>query len=153
MKSNSIEGEVRLEGSAAEQGFRMPAEWEEQTCVWLVHPHNHETWPVAWMKPSASGKLGARSCRKLLKFVKLVSVAFPRTTVGFETSDQSLFRTQRAVSLDIRFASMDGVTSTNHACSMMQFPARFLDGVICRCGIMILCSKVDRLMSMEPVRS
>ena len=45
MKSNPIEGEVRLEGSAAEQGFHMPAEWEEQTCVWLVHPHNHETWP------------------------------------------------------------------------------------------------------------
>ena len=108
---------------------------------------------VAWMKLSASGKRGVRSCRKLLKFVKLASAAFPRTTVGFETSVQSLFRTQRAVSQDIRFASMDGVTSTNHACSMMQFPARFLDGVICRCGIMISCSKVDRLMSMERARS
>lgn len=31
--------------SAAELGYRMPAEWEPQECVWVVPPHNHETWP------------------------------------------------------------------------------------------------------------
>ncbi|MSR29157.1 MAG: agmatine deiminase family protein [Phycisphaerales bacterium] len=36
---------LRLTGSAAKQGFRMPAEWDRQSCVWLVRPHNEETWP------------------------------------------------------------------------------------------------------------
>jgi len=26
-------------------GFRMPAEWEPQTAIWLSWPHNHATWP------------------------------------------------------------------------------------------------------------
>jgi agmatine deiminase len=26
-------------------GFRMPAEWEEQTAIWLSWPHNRATWP------------------------------------------------------------------------------------------------------------
>ncbi len=37
---------LRLTGSAAAQGFSMPAEWERQSCVWLVRPHNGETWPL-----------------------------------------------------------------------------------------------------------
>jgi agmatine deiminase len=28
-----------------ELGYRMPAEWEPQAAVWLVWPHNAETWP------------------------------------------------------------------------------------------------------------
>jgi agmatine deiminase len=36
---------VRTDRSAASQGFRMPAEWDALACVWLVRPHNHETWP------------------------------------------------------------------------------------------------------------
>ncbi len=36
---------LRLTGSAAAAGFRMPAEWERQSVVWLVRPHNEETWP------------------------------------------------------------------------------------------------------------
>lgn len=39
------EHELRLEGSAAAQGYAMPAEWAPQSCVWLVRPHNEETWP------------------------------------------------------------------------------------------------------------
>jgi agmatine deiminase len=31
--------------SARELGFRMPAEWERQACVWLTEPHNESTWP------------------------------------------------------------------------------------------------------------
>ncbi len=31
--------------SARELGYRMPAEWEPQACVWLVRPFNSETWP------------------------------------------------------------------------------------------------------------
>ena len=26
-------------------GYRMPAEWEPQACVWVTEPHNPETWP------------------------------------------------------------------------------------------------------------
>ena len=37
--------EVRLDRDAASQGFRMPAEWDPLACVWLVRPHNEETWP------------------------------------------------------------------------------------------------------------
>jgi agmatine deiminase len=36
---------LRLTGSAAAAGYRMPAEWEPQSVVWLVRPHNEETWP------------------------------------------------------------------------------------------------------------
>lgn len=36
---------VRTDVTAASQGFRMPAEWEPLECVWLVQPHNEETWP------------------------------------------------------------------------------------------------------------
>ena len=32
--------------SAAAQGYRMPAEWEALEGVWLVRPHNEETWPL-----------------------------------------------------------------------------------------------------------
>lgn len=32
--------------SAAELGYRMPAEWEPQSAVWVTRPHNVETWPV-----------------------------------------------------------------------------------------------------------
>ena len=31
--------------TAAELGYRMPAEWEPQEAVWLTVPHNPETWP------------------------------------------------------------------------------------------------------------
>ncbi len=31
--------------TAASLGYRMPAEWEPQECVWVVRPHNEETWP------------------------------------------------------------------------------------------------------------
>ena len=33
------------DATAAELGYRMPAEWEPQACVWVVRPHNPETWP------------------------------------------------------------------------------------------------------------
>ena len=32
-------------GTPAALGFRMPAEWEPQTAVWLSWPHNRRTWP------------------------------------------------------------------------------------------------------------
>ena len=31
--------------SARALGYRMPAEWAPQACVWLVRPFNAETWP------------------------------------------------------------------------------------------------------------
>ncbi len=31
-------------------GYYMPAEWGPQDCVWLVPPHNHETWPGCFDK-------------------------------------------------------------------------------------------------------
>ena len=34
-----------LTGSAAAQGFRLPAEWEPVEAIWTVLPHNAETWP------------------------------------------------------------------------------------------------------------
>lgn len=34
----------------ADQGFRMPAEWEPHTATWLTWPHNPETWPGQDMK-------------------------------------------------------------------------------------------------------
>ncbi len=42
---SATDGALLLEGSAASAGYRMPAEWEKQSCVWLVRPHNEETWP------------------------------------------------------------------------------------------------------------
>lgn len=32
-------------GYADLSGYRMPAEWEEQECVWVTEPHNTGTWP------------------------------------------------------------------------------------------------------------
>jgi len=29
----------------AAEGFRMPAEWEPQSAIWLSWPHNYKTWP------------------------------------------------------------------------------------------------------------
>lgn len=34
-----------LTQSAAELGYRMPAEWEPLTAIWLARPHNPTTWP------------------------------------------------------------------------------------------------------------
>lgn len=31
----------------ANQGYRMPAEWEEHSATWLSWPHNRDTWPDA----------------------------------------------------------------------------------------------------------
>lgn len=44
-----IEGAERLrqaDRSAAELGYRMPAEWEPVARVWVDPPHNPETWPL-----------------------------------------------------------------------------------------------------------
>ncbi|MFW6058603.1 MAG: agmatine deiminase family protein [Phycisphaeraceae bacterium] len=38
--------------SAAELGYRMPAEWEAQSCVWVSPPTNSETWPRCLMQAS-----------------------------------------------------------------------------------------------------
>src|SRR4051794_6220493 len=29
----------------ADEGFRMPAEWEPHEAVWIAWPHNHADWP------------------------------------------------------------------------------------------------------------
>jgi agmatine deiminase len=42
---NAPAPEVDLQRSAAAQGFAMPAEWAPLEAVWLVRPHNEETWP------------------------------------------------------------------------------------------------------------
>ena len=36
---------TRPDNPAATLGYRMPAEWEKQAGVWVVRPHNQETWP------------------------------------------------------------------------------------------------------------
>lgn len=35
----------RPKQSAAALGYRMPAEWERQACVWVTRPHEETTWP------------------------------------------------------------------------------------------------------------
>lgn len=45
MAQSSAQSPIRLQGNAADQGYRMPAEWARHSCVWLVRPHNEETWP------------------------------------------------------------------------------------------------------------
>ncbi|MEM9415497.1 MAG: agmatine deiminase family protein [Planctomycetota bacterium] len=40
-----IDSVVRPARTARELGYRMPAEWEPCACVWVVPPHNPETWP------------------------------------------------------------------------------------------------------------
>ncbi|MEM6506289.1 MAG: agmatine deiminase family protein [Planctomycetota bacterium] len=42
---DDIESIDRPEHSANELGYRMPAEFEPVECVWVVPPHNEETWP------------------------------------------------------------------------------------------------------------
>ena len=37
--------QVRMDLSAASQGFRMPAEWEPHRATWLAWPHAPTTWP------------------------------------------------------------------------------------------------------------
>jgi len=34
-----------LPADAGPSGYRMPAEWEPQSAVWVLPPHNPETWP------------------------------------------------------------------------------------------------------------
>ncbi len=36
---------MNAETCPAEQGYRMPAEWEPHAATWLTWPHNPETWP------------------------------------------------------------------------------------------------------------
>lgn len=40
-----VEQLTRPQQSAAELGYRMPAEWEPLGAVWLARPHNPTTWP------------------------------------------------------------------------------------------------------------
>ena len=44
-KIKAIQQIHRPAQSARELGYRMPAQWEPQACVWVVPPHNPETWP------------------------------------------------------------------------------------------------------------
>jgi len=41
----TLEAVLRKSGACAALGWRMPAEWEPLDAVWLVRPHNPETWP------------------------------------------------------------------------------------------------------------
>lgn len=42
---DTIDSIDRPTKTARELGYRMPAEWEPVECVWVVPPHNPETWP------------------------------------------------------------------------------------------------------------
>ena len=42
---DAIDSIARPAQSALALGYRMPAEWEPAACVWVVPPHNPETWP------------------------------------------------------------------------------------------------------------
>ena len=42
-----------LTTSAAELGYRMPAEWEPQSAIWLARPHNRSTWPGCFAEAEA----------------------------------------------------------------------------------------------------
>lgn len=42
---SSFDRLTQLPRTARELGYRMPAEWAPQSCVWLVRPFNSETWP------------------------------------------------------------------------------------------------------------
>lgn len=39
------DGLLWIQPTAAELGYRMPAEWEPQVRIWLTPPHNRFTWP------------------------------------------------------------------------------------------------------------
>lgn len=39
--------------SAAELGYRMPAEWEQLSAIWLARPHNPTTWPGCFAEAKA----------------------------------------------------------------------------------------------------
>lgn len=39
--------------SAAELGYRMPAEWETLSSIWLARPHNESTWPGCFAEAQA----------------------------------------------------------------------------------------------------
>ncbi|MFA9479211.1 agmatine deiminase family protein [Phycisphaerales bacterium AB-hyl4] len=51
-------------GTAAELGYRMPAEWEPHAAVWLTPPHNVETWPVVMEKAIAQYDAWVDAMRK-----------------------------------------------------------------------------------------
>ncbi len=42
---DDVSARVQPGRPAAELGYRMPAEFEPQSCVWVSRPHNVETWP------------------------------------------------------------------------------------------------------------
>ena len=60
-------GFTRLEGRAAPQGWRMPAEWEPLEAVWLVRPHNEETWPLALAGAQAEWDAWRRALEEVVR--------------------------------------------------------------------------------------
>ncbi|MCE9619128.1 MAG: agmatine deiminase family protein [Planctomycetes bacterium] len=71
---------VDPERSAASQGFTMPAEWSPLEAVWLVRPHNEETWPGCLDQAQAEWEAWKSAMEKVVRV---------RTTdeLGIKTND------------------------------------------------------------------
>lgn len=67
----------RLRGSAAAQGYRMPAEWEPQSCVWLTPPHNPDTWPDHLEAARAQFDLFVEALRQVVTVKVTQELAIP----------------------------------------------------------------------------
>ncbi len=66
-------------GSAAELGYRMPAEWTRLDTVWLSHPHNPTTWPGCLAEAQAQHANFAKELRRFVT-VQIVGEDLPLTT-------------------------------------------------------------------------
>jgi len=77
---DGFESIARPTRTARELGYHMPAEWEPQACVWVVPPHNDETWPGCF-------ELAQRQHAEWVQTMKqYVDVRTP-VELGIETND------------------------------------------------------------------
>ena len=56
------QGPLTMPGTPRQQGYRMPAEWEQHEATWLAWPHNPEDWPrkfqpIPWVYAEIVGHL------------------------------------------------------------------------------------------------
>lgn len=73
----AIPSDLRLEGSAAAAGFRFPAEWESLEAVWLVRPHNEETWPGCLEPAGVEWDNFAARLREVVEVRETASMGIP----------------------------------------------------------------------------
>ena len=75
-----LETSLVLSQSPVALGYTMPAEWDPLACVWLVKPHNEETWPGCLAQAQAEWEVWRE---KLAKVVEVRECS----ALGIETND------------------------------------------------------------------